>query len=227
MDAKQTVEAHRGKPFIKGLDYLPAYDRHLTHLRGTAPTIVEIGILAGGSLQFWADYLGPGTNVHGVDINPDTRVHADTGATIHIGDQGDPVFLDQFAANFDRIDIVVDDGGHTAAQQITTFERLWPLIPPGGVYLCEDTASSYLPDFGSARDGQPHPGSFVEYLRGVVDAMHAWFVPDASTEGLPAEVASVCVYRSLVVVERADMGVPQVAGSTGREMIRGPWSPDL
>ena len=40
-------------------------------------------------------------------------------------------------------DIIIDDGGHTMEQQIASIETLFPALNEGGVYLCEDTHTSY------------------------------------------------------------------------------------
>ena len=39
-------------------------------------------------------------------------------------------------------DVVIDDGGHTANQQITAFEELYPALSDNGLYFVEDTHTS-------------------------------------------------------------------------------------
>ncbi len=107
--------------------------------------MVEFGVFQGGSLQMWRDYFGPRARIIGVDINPECRIFAEDQIEIMIGDQEDRNFLRSIAAAVPRIDILLDDGGHTMKKQIATFEELFPHIDKNGVYLCEDLLTSYRP----------------------------------------------------------------------------------
>jgi hypothetical protein len=39
---------------------------------------------------------------------------------------------------------VIEDGGHTMRQQITSFEVLFPFLNPGGIYFLEDLLTSWM-----------------------------------------------------------------------------------
>lgn len=70
-------------------------------------------------------------------------------ATVIAGDQADPAFLERMLAEHGRdFDVIVDDGGHTMKQQITSFTVLWPAVRPGGVYFIEDLETSWSPMYG-------------------------------------------------------------------------------
>jgi len=71
-----------------------------------------------------------------------------------------------------RIDILIDDGGHTPAQQIATLEELYLHIQPNGVYVCEDLHTSFMPEYGG---GYLRPGTFLEYAKGLVDNFYGWY----------------------------------------------------
>ena len=43
-------------------------------------------------------------------------------------------------------DVIVDDGGHSMKQQITTLRTLFPKLPPGGIFILEDLLSSFFPE---------------------------------------------------------------------------------
>ena len=47
-----------------------------------------------------------------------------------------------------KVDILLDDGGHTYVQQITTMESMINQINDGGMLVVEDTNTSYVPTFG-------------------------------------------------------------------------------
>ena len=58
---------------------------------------------------------------------------------ICIGDQSNPVFWKNFYKKFGKIDILIDDGGHTNLQQITTLMESINHINYGGMIVVEDT----------------------------------------------------------------------------------------
>ncbi len=96
----------------------------------------------------WRDYFGPQSRIIGVDINPACQKFAAPGIEIVIGDQENRAFLKSLGEQVGKIDILIDDGGHTMQQQIATFEELYPFVDPRGVYLCEDCLTSYRANFG-------------------------------------------------------------------------------
>ena len=72
---------------------------------------------------------------------------------VHAGDQADRALLRRLADDYGPFDVVIDDGGHTAAQQVASFEALFPGLRPRGAYVVEDTHTSYWPAFGGGWPG--------------------------------------------------------------------------
>ena len=67
---------------------------------------------------------------------------------LFIGDQSDLNFLKMVGEKGGIYDIIVDDGGHTRKQQITSLIGLWPFIRSnGGIYVFEDIFTSFVEDF--------------------------------------------------------------------------------
>ena len=62
---------------------------------------------------------------------------------IEFGDQADPMFLLDVAAKHGPFDVIVDDGGHKMHYQKVSFNTLWFQFSDGGLYIVEDTHSSY------------------------------------------------------------------------------------
>src|SRR4051812_4557707 len=122
----------------KWIHYFDIYHRHFAQYRNQPVTIVEFGVFQGGSLQMWKDYFGPKARIVGVDINPKCAELAESQIEIYIGDQDDREFLRELRDKVGDIHVLIEDGGHTMTQQISTFEELWPNIVDGGVFLMED-----------------------------------------------------------------------------------------
>lgn len=119
-----------------GHDYLRHYERALNHLRDEPITLLEIGVAGGSSLRMWAEYFQRATVV-GVDVNGAARKHAGDRRIVEIGSQGDPEFLATLSARYSP-NVVVDDGSHQADHIIMTFQHLFPVLRPSGLYIVED-----------------------------------------------------------------------------------------
>jgi hypothetical protein len=65
-------------------------------------------------------------------------VYEGENVKIFIGDQSDRAFWRAFRERVPALDIVIDDGGHLAEQQIVSLEELLSFLRPGGVYIYED-----------------------------------------------------------------------------------------
>ena len=207
-DLEQFFNRHTGRLIHKLAHYFEIYDRHFSHFRGRAVNVVEFGVSQGGSLQMWKHYFGPDAKLFGVDINPNCKRFEEPGVQIFIGDQGDRDFLSSLAKALPPIDILIDDGGHTMQQQIRTFEALFPIIQPHGIYLCEDLCTSYWREFGG---GYRRRGSFIEYSKNFVDALHAWHTRQPqrfNTTDFTRSVRSVHYYDSVVVIEKRPTVAP-------------------
>jgi SAM-dependent methyltransferase len=201
---------NRERMLHKWHHYFEIYHRHLERFRGRSPVLLEIGVFQGGSLKMWRDYFGEGVKIIGVDIDPRCRQFEDDATTILIGDQSDPAFLGGIRSRFPHIDIIIDDGGHTMVQQITTLGELYGHLQPRGTYICEDVHTAYLPKWGG---GLRRQGTFIEFSKALIDALHAWyFAPkgeelDVYTTG----TFGLSFYDSMVVIEKRPIEQPRVS----------------
>ena len=50
----------------------------------------------------------------------------------------------------DELDLVVDDASHTYEETKASFEFLFPLLRPGGIYVIEDWSWAHRPDYQSS-----------------------------------------------------------------------------
>jgi hypothetical protein len=169
---------------------------------------MEVGVQNGGSLELWEKYFGnENCEIFGVDINP---VCATLGVgRVFIGNQEDPALWAKIKLEVPPLDIFIDDGSHTFAAQKCTFDCMFPHVAPGGIYLVEDTHSSYMPPFGGDKPPlwPPKPirtpkATFVEFTKHCIDRLHYSF------NGLPRDYfACNCLgmhcYDSMVFFEKS------------------------
>jgi hypothetical protein len=189
--------------------YLPAYERHFGPYVGSRVRFLEIGVAQGGSLDMWRRYLGPEATIFGIDIDPRAAGADRAEHPVRIGSQADPDFLGSVVREMGGIDVVLDDGSHKATHQRRSFEVLFPLLPDGGLYVVEDTHTSYWRR--EYRGGFRRRGTFIELAKDLVDGMHAWYYrrpPPGLGRLAKTEVESVCFYDSMVVITKRKHGRP-------------------
>jgi hypothetical protein len=191
------------KPLFKWIHYLEIYERHLERFRGASPTLIEIGVLGGGSLQMWRAYLGSDARIVGVDIDPRCKAHESDGVEVFIGDQSDPGLLQAIVDKYGAIDIVIDDGSHNRRDQIATFEHLYPRQSARGVYLVEDCHAKYPKRRRTGPVSDPH---FVEYAKDRIDELYASYGLGAPMSEFTRTTAAIVFYDSIVAFERAPQG---------------------
>jgi hypothetical protein len=209
----------------KWMHYFDIYDRHFNRFRGKEVVIVEIGVFRGGSLQMWKNYFGDKAKIYGIDINPDCKEFEEENIEIFIGSQSDRQFLKEVKAKIPQIDILVDDGGHEMQQQIVSFEELFGHVKENGVYLCEDTHTSYWKYY---EGGYKKKGTFIEYTKNLIDSLNAYH---SRTKRLPVSdftcsANSIHFYDSIVVVEKQKRDIPPYARITGCETLELPGLPE-
>jgi len=221
--------------------YQEGYHNHFHRFRGKPNvTFMEIGIQSGGKIGTMRDYFGPGFQYIGVDINNSTRMF-DSADWIHveIGDSGDRDVLRSLKKKYPRIDIFLDDGGHTMAQQMLTLEEMLPHIHEEGVFLCEDLSTSWKDTFhGNHFGGMVHgkisnPEFLEKTFFGLVHKTMDWLQGDwiSSGGGGPKElpddtfqekwwknilqqVKHIHLYNQFVVYEKGKTYKPQEIGAS-------------
>ena len=181
--------------------YFDVYDAYFNKFIDKSPTVVEVGVWHGGSLEMWREYFGAGATIYGIDRDPEVLNQPVPNTHVVVGDQGDPEFWKSFLTQVPKIDVFVDDGGHTMLQQILTLEQVWPHMSEHGVYICEDTHTSYMPLYG----GTPDAHTFMKYAKGLVDNMHrnhhgGTFSPPNSH--MFGDLKTVHFYDSMVVLQK-------------------------
>lgn len=186
--------------------YLEIYDRHFQKYRNTECVIVEIGVYKGGSLQMWKDYFGEKAQIIGIDIDESTVQYMEDQITIKIGSQSDREFWKKFKEDYPKVDILIDDGGHTMEQQIITFEEMFEHISEEGVYLCEDLHTSYWEGYYGG--GYRNPESFIEYSKKFIDYINIWYNQKIYENNYPCythTMHSLHYYDSILVIEKHKM----------------------
>ena len=156
---------------LKYFNYFPIYDSLLTRFRNKKIIFVEIGVFSGGSLFMWRNFFGKKAKIIGIDLNPDIKRFEKYGFDILIGDQSREDFWNKFFKKYGKVDIVLDDGGHTNYQQIKTVNSCIPNIKDGGILITEDIHTSYIKD----KWYNPSKYSFINFSKKLIDDINSRF----------------------------------------------------
>jgi hypothetical protein len=207
--------SHGKRPAHKWAHYLDLYDRYLDRYRGSAVKMIEIGVFDGGSLEMWRRYFGPQASIVGIDINPRCADCVDPPNVVRIGSQADRAFLEGVVAEFGAPELILDDGSHIAKHQRASFEILFPLLQDGGLYIIEDTHTSYWNEWDG---GYRRAGTAIEMAKSLVDDLHAWCHHKGSTRKANEDAESVHFHDSMVVIEKRRRQRPgQMSSEGGRD----------
>lgn len=180
----------------KHSNYFEIYDEILNKYQNKKITIVEIGILNGGSLFMWKNYFKKKARIIGIDLNPKAKKWQKYGFEIFIGDQSNINFWEYFFKKVGKVDIIIDDGGHTNKQQIITVRETIPYIKKGGVLIIEDVHASYMTKFSN-----PSKYSLINFCKKLVDQINykSNLINYKKINNLQKRLFSIEFFESIVV----------------------------
>ncbi len=118
------------------------YDMLFAPFRDKPIAFLEIGINRGGSIRLWEEYFSE-ASIYAIDVRQRCMREASDRTTVDMVDQSNRDELTAYAEKRGNFDIIIDDGSHMTGHQILTFDTLWPHVKPGGIYVVEDTRTSY------------------------------------------------------------------------------------
>jgi hypothetical protein len=148
-------------------NYCEKYEKYFPFERWENLKILEIGVLGGDSIKTWKEYY-PNSTVIGIDINPDCIKYQDikNNIFVEIGSQDDPDFLKSIVEKWGSFDMILDDGSHMNNHVIFSFIKLIDSVKPSGIYVVEDSCTSYWPEYGGAFRS---PGTMMEFFKDMTD----------------------------------------------------------
>jgi hypothetical protein len=179
--------------------YFDIYEEHLSKFNGEIFTMLEIGVFHGGSLQMWADYF-PFASIIGADINKECRKLKFDNKRIGvvICDTGSYEQLDMLSKAMTTattpIKVIIDDGSHKPKDQWRAFDRLFHRLEDGGVYIIEDTHTSYY------WHGYGFGNIVKKIAKRVIGGMHR--VYKNKPNYYSSHIDSVHYYKGMIVIKK-------------------------
>jgi hypothetical protein len=207
--------------FLYGTDkwtahnYIDVYKELFAPLRKKRLNILEIGVggyddprAGGGSLRMWRTYFSR-SRIFAIDIE-DKSPHDEPRIKTFRGSQDDAQFLNSVADEIGRIDLIIDDGSHICRHVISSFEVLFPRLAPGGLYLVEDTQTSYWDGFGGSGTDLNRPDTTMNYFRRLIDAVNSREIAKVNPQYAPSEIEkmlfSIGFFEKMIVLRKCIKG---------------------
>jgi len=186
--------------------YARHYETHFAPLRLRRLKILEIGIggyedpeSGGASLRMWRTYF-PRSMIFGIDLY-DKSVHDEHRIKTFRGSQVDERFLQAVLDETGPLDIVIDDGSHVNEHVIRTFELLFPHLRHEGMYVIEDTQTSYWSSEGGSSKELNSTSTTMGFLKTLVDGLnHAEFEQQYEPTFYDANIVAIYFYHNLAFI---------------------------
>jgi demethylmacrocin O-methyltransferase len=209
-DLNKLGEIH-GTDKIIGHFYTKHYETHFRPYRSRKMNVLEIGVggyddpkLGGNSLRMWKNYFTSAT-IFSLDIH-DKSLLQENRIKIFKGSQVDFNFLDTVVNNAGSFDIIIDDGSHLNEHVIETFKHMFPKLNDGGIYVVEDTQTSYWPDFGGESQDLKNPDTMMNFFKNLVDSLnHKEFLLEGySPSYYDKKITSMHFYHNMIFIYKGN-----------------------
>ena len=176
-----------------------AYPNWLGSLKDRQIRLLELGVFRGGSMRMWDAYFThPGTRLYGVDIDLGYVKARDFSDRVHLR-QHDAVDASSWPGL--ELDVIIDDGSHRCADIVASCGAWWPYLKPGGLYIVEDTHTSYLEDYA---DGVYTTMDFLKALADEVNFVTMGTVRFPTSARLGFDVSEVSFRPDICMVRKAE-----------------------
>lgn len=203
MNLWNEFKTNNHKVIHKWTQYFNVYEKILADYKNKNINVLEIGVLDGGSLELWHRYFGPQALIVGIDnhAQPNSKGLQFDSPMIQFrqGDQSDTNFLESLVKEFGEFDIIIDDGSHICDHVIASFKALYPSVTKNGMYIIEDTHTSY---WGSHKGGLKLPSSTIEFAKELIDELNAPHTRVLPSTPFTEQTSSITFYDSMIVFNK-------------------------
>lgn len=195
--------------------YTQHYQKHFKSFKFKKFNLLEIGVggyynpLSGGnSLRMWKSYF-PFAEIFSLDIY-DKSFLQEKRIKIYKGSQIDYDFLQSICDEAGLFDIIIDDGSHINEHVIRSFEFLFPKLNIGGIYVIEDTQTSYWEDYGGSSKDFNSKGTIYHYFKSLIDSLnHEEFVLDNYEKSYyDKHIISMHFYHNMIFIYKGENNEP-------------------
>lgn len=187
--------------------YTPHYQEHFKKFKFKKIKLLEIGVggyenpnVGGNSLRMWKSYF-PFAKIFSFDIYEKSFLQ-EHRIKIFKGSQVDENFLNDLMKLVGEPTIIIDDGSHINEHVIKTFEILFPKLKLGGIYVIEDTQTSYWKDKGGSSSDFNNNKTIMGHFKLLADGLNhqEYESPGYVATYLDLNISSVHFYHNLILI---------------------------
>lgn len=191
--------------------YTPNYQYHFNKFKFKRIKLLEIGVggydkpdKGGNSLRMWKKYF-PFGKIYSIDIYDKTKLQ-EKRIKIFQGSQVDEQFIKGLMDQIGEPDIIIDDGSHINSHVITTFKLLFPHLKNNGIYVIEDTETSYRNRFGGDDLNLSNQQTTMNFFKSFPDKINSmeFHIPDYQSELFETGLHSIHFYHNLIFVTKSN-----------------------
>ena len=191
--------------------YTPHYQKHFRKYKFKRNTILEIGVggyneaLKGGnSLRMWKSYF-PFSKIYSLDIY-DKSFLEERRIKIFQGSQVDIPFLDELTKETGDFDLIIDDGSHVNEHVIESFKYFFPKLKKGGIYVIEDTQTSYWEDYGGNSTNLDSKHTIYGYFKSLIDSLNneEFIIENYEKTYYDKHIVSMHFYHNMIFIYKGD-----------------------
>jgi hypothetical protein len=191
--------------------YTPHYQSHFKKFRFKRINLLEIGVggyespyAGGNSLRMWKKFF-PFGKIYSIDIYNKTP-QEERRIKIFQGSQVDELFLASVCNQIGEIDLIVDDGSHINEHVIQSFEFLFPKLKKGGIYVVEDTQTSYWEDYGGTSKDFNCRGTIYHYFKSLIDALNhqEFMIPNYEKSYFDKHIIAMHFYHNMIFIYKGN-----------------------
>ncbi|AYO83647.1 class I SAM-dependent methyltransferase [Methylobacterium brachiatum] len=179
-------------------------------------SLLEIGILRGGSVAFFNEQLKPKRHM-AIDIHREEGGLDTLADKVNSGERGDRQLHVRYdisqsdtqgiVSEYERkfgvraeFDLIIDDASHSYELSLETFNGLFPRVKPGGIYAIEDWG------WGHWQEGGFQDPSNIEYNRPALSNLPLFCLMACTAR--QAGIARVDATSDTVFVHRNSQALP-------------------
>lgn len=195
--------------------YTKHYQNHFKPYRFKKIKLLEIGVggyenpLSGGqSLRMWKSFF-PFAKIFSLDIF-DKSFLQEYRIKIYKGSQVDSYFLQSICDEVGLFDLIIDDGSHINEHVIKTFEFLFPKLKLGGIYVVEDTQTSYWEEYGGTSKDFNSKGTIYHYFKSLIDSLNneEFVLENYEKSYYDKHIISMHFYHNMIFIYKGENNEP-------------------
>lgn len=191
--------------------YTPHYMTHLRKYKYKKINLLEIVVggyeipdSGGQSLRMWKKYF-PFGRIYSIDIYDKSKLQ-ENRIKIFKGSQIDQIFLGKITKKIKTLDIIIDDGSHLNEHVITSFKILFPKLKDGGIYVIEDTQTSYWEDFGGNSNDLTNSNTMMNFFKSLTDSLNnkEFIIKNYKQTYYDRKIISIHFYHNLIFIYKGN-----------------------